>query len=78
MPAVPLSDGVGEVVEVGQGVTRVKVGDRVAGAFMPKWIAGEIDEAKARSALGGGGPDGMLAEYVADQRRGRGARARRT
>ncbi len=65
MPAVPLSDGMGEVVEVGPGVTRVKVGDRVAAAFMPKWVAGEIDEAKARSALGGGGPDGMLAEYVA-------------
>jgi NADPH:quinone reductase-like Zn-dependent oxidoreductase len=65
MPAVPLSDGVGEVVEVGAGVTRVKVGDRVAGCFMPKWIAGEIDEAKARSSLGGGGPEGMLAEYVA-------------
>lgn len=64
MPATPLSDGVGQVIEVGPGVTRVKVGDRVAGAFMPKWIAGEIDEAKARSALGGGGPDGMLAERV--------------
>lgn len=65
MPAQPLSDGMGEVVEVGPGVTRVKVGDRVTACFMPKWIAGEIDEAKARSALGGGGPEGMLAEYVA-------------
>ncbi len=64
MPAVPLSDGVGEVVELGPGVTRVKTGQRVAGAFMPKWIAGEITEAAGRSALGGGGPDGMLAEYV--------------
>jgi NADPH:quinone reductase-like Zn-dependent oxidoreductase len=65
MPAVPLSDGVGEVVELGPGVSRVKVGDRVAGAFMTKWIAGEINESKARSALGGGGPEGMLAQYVA-------------
>lgn len=64
MPAVPLSDGVGEVVELGPGVTRVKTGQRVAGAFMPKWIAGEISEAAGRAALGGGGPDGMLAEYV--------------
>jgi NADPH:quinone reductase-like Zn-dependent oxidoreductase len=64
MPAVPLSDGVGEVVEVGPGVSRVNVGDRVAGCFMPGWIAGEIDEAKARSSLGGGGSNGMLAEYV--------------
>jgi NADPH:quinone reductase-like Zn-dependent oxidoreductase len=30
---VPLSDGAGEVVEVGAGVARVKVGDRVAGCF---------------------------------------------
>src|SRR5260370_31448017 len=28
---IPLSDGAGEVIEVGPGVTRVKVGDRVAG-----------------------------------------------
>ncbi|MEX0676704.1 MAG: NAD(P)-dependent alcohol dehydrogenase [Pirellulales bacterium] len=65
MPAVPLSDGVGEVVQTGDGVSRVEAGDRVACAFMPKWIAGEIHEAAARSALGGGGPAGMLAEYVA-------------
>jgi NADPH:quinone reductase-like Zn-dependent oxidoreductase len=63
LPITPLSDGAGEVVQVGAGVSRVKVGDRVAAAFMPKWIAGEIDEPKARSALGGGGP-GMLAEKV--------------
>jgi NADPH:quinone reductase-like Zn-dependent oxidoreductase len=64
MPCTPLSDGVGEVVGVGEGVSRVKLGDRVAAAFMPKWISGEINEAKARSALGGGG-EGMLAELVA-------------
>lgn len=63
MPTTPLSDGAGEVVQVGPGVSRVKVGDRVAGAFMQKWIAGEIDDAKARTALGGGG-EGMLAEKV--------------
>jgi NADPH:quinone reductase-like Zn-dependent oxidoreductase len=65
MPATPLSDGVGEVVAVGPDVTRAKVGDRVCAAFMPKWVAGEITEERARSALGGGGPDGMLAERVA-------------
>ena len=30
---VPLSDGAGEVVAIGDGVTRVKVGDRIAGTF---------------------------------------------
>lgn len=63
LPIVPLSDGVGEVAAVGEGVTRVKVGDRVAGCFMQGWIAGELTDAKARTALGGG-QTGMLAEQV--------------
>jgi NADPH:quinone reductase-like Zn-dependent oxidoreductase len=62
-PFVPLSDGVGEVVDTGPGVTRVKTGERAAGIFMPDWVAGEVTEAKARFALGGGGP-GMLAQYA--------------
>jgi NADPH:quinone reductase-like Zn-dependent oxidoreductase len=64
LPCVPLSDGVGVVAGVGEGVARVKTGDRVAGIFMQKWLAGEVNDASARSALGGGG-EGMLAEYVA-------------
>ncbi len=64
LPAVPLSDGVGEVVALGPGASKWKVGDRVAGCFMPKWTCGEIDDEKAKSALGGGGA-GMLAEKVA-------------
>jgi NADPH:quinone reductase-like Zn-dependent oxidoreductase len=63
LPRVPCSDGAGEVAEVGAGVTRVKVGQRVAGIFMQKWISGAIDESKARSALGGA-IDGLLAEYT--------------
>jgi NADPH:quinone reductase-like Zn-dependent oxidoreductase len=63
LPLVPFSDGAGEVVETGDGVTRVKPGDRVAGIFMQKWLDGEVDEEKARSALGGA-IDGVLAEYV--------------
>ncbi len=60
---VPCSDGAGEVVEIGEGVTRVKPGDRVAAIFMQTWISGELDEGKAKSALGGA-IDGVLAEYV--------------
>jgi NADPH:quinone reductase-like Zn-dependent oxidoreductase len=63
LPRVPCSDGAGEVAEVGPGVTRVKAGQRVAGIFMQEWIAGEVDDAKARSALGGA-IDGLLAEYA--------------
>jgi NADPH:quinone reductase-like Zn-dependent oxidoreductase len=60
---VPLSDGAGEVVEVGGGVTRVKAGDHVAGNFFQRWPGGEPPLDVQQSALGGGA-DGMLAEYV--------------
>lgn len=62
-PLIPLSDGAGEVTEIGEGVTRVKPGDRVAGAFFQRWTAGELDDAAFTSALGGF-LDGVLAEYV--------------
>ena len=62
-PFQMLSDGVGEVVATGPGVTRVKTGDRVAGAFMQTWIEGEMTEEKFNSALGAHRP-GIAAEYV--------------
>jgi NADPH:quinone reductase-like Zn-dependent oxidoreductase len=68
-PIVPLSDGVGEVVELGEGASRVAVGDRVAGIFMQGWESGRIDSDKARTALGGAIP-GVLAEFVALDERG--------
>ena len=63
LPLIPFSDGVGEVVAIGEGVTRVNIGDRVAGIFFQKWLAGELTAEKAESALGGA-IEGMLAEYV--------------
>src|SRR5437773_10390460 len=63
LPMVPCSDCAGEVSAVGDGVTRVKIGDRVAGIFMQGWIEGEVNEAKARTALGGA-IGGVLAESV--------------
>jgi NADPH:quinone reductase-like Zn-dependent oxidoreductase len=60
---IPLSDGAGEVVEVGSGVTRVKVGDKVAGNFFARWPGGEPPLDVQSTALGGAS-DGMLAEYV--------------
>ncbi|MEH2324539.1 MAG: NAD(P)-dependent alcohol dehydrogenase [Nostoc sp.] len=62
-PLIPLSDGAGEVVAVGEGVTRVKIGDRVAGIFFQDWIYGSLTKEKMKSDLGGG-INGMLAEYV--------------
>ena len=60
---IPLSDGAGEVVEIGPGVLRVKVGDRVAGNFFQRWPGGESSAEVHGSALGGG-IDGMLADYA--------------
>jgi NADPH:quinone reductase-like Zn-dependent oxidoreductase len=60
---VPLSDGAGEVVAIGSGVTRVKVGDKVAGCFFQRWAGGEPSQTVQASALGGS-IDGMLAEYA--------------
>jgi len=63
LPRIPCSDGAGEVAAVGDGVTRWKTGDRVAGIFMQNWLDGPLTPAKAKGALGGD-IDGMLAEYV--------------
>ncbi len=60
---IPLSDGAGEVIEVGPGVTRFKAGDRVASNFFQRWQGGEPTADVHLSALGGG-IDGMLADYA--------------
>jgi len=63
LPRVPCSDGAGDVIAVGAGVSRVRAGDRVAGIFHQKWLAGQVTEALARSTLGGD-LDGMTSEQV--------------
>ena len=61
---VPIADGAGEIVAVGDAVTRVKVGDRVAGNFAQRWISGRADLATIFGSTLGSPRDGMLAEYV--------------
>lgn len=68
-PLVPLSDGAGEVVAVGESVTRFQPGDRVASVFFQDWIDGNLTDAQIGSALGGA-IDGVLAEQVAFPERG--------
>ncbi len=63
LPLVPLSDGVGEVTALGQGVTRLALGDRVCPMFSPTWLAGEPDHESLRLTRGGT-VSGMLAEEV--------------
>jgi NADPH:quinone reductase-like Zn-dependent oxidoreductase len=63
LPRIPCSDGAGEVVSVGAGVSRWKLGDRVAGSFMQNWLYGPPTPDGVKGALGGD-IDGMAAEYV--------------
>ena len=63
LPRIPCSDGAGEVVAVGEGVTAWKPGDRVAGIFMQNWLDGPLTAVRAKGALGGD-VDGMLTDYV--------------
>lgn len=61
---IPMSDGAGEVVAVGEGVTKFKAGDHVLSLFFPDWQTGEID-ALGFGGVPGDGADGFAAEYVA-------------
>jgi len=62
-PVVPLSDGAGEILSVGEEVTEWKTGDRVALTFFRDWISGRFDMVHHTSARGGS-CDGVLAEVV--------------
>lgn len=61
---VPMSDGAGEVVEVGAGVTRFKAGDQVLSTFFPNWEAG-LPTLPRLMGVPGDGADGFASEYVA-------------
>jgi NADPH:quinone reductase-like Zn-dependent oxidoreductase len=58
---IPLCDGVGEVVAVGEGTTKFKVGSRVAAIVFPQWQDGPFNLDSSLQL--GGSADGMLAEY---------------
>ncbi|TVQ35091.1 MAG: NAD(P)-dependent alcohol dehydrogenase [Geminicoccaceae bacterium] len=62
-PRIPNSDAAGEVLAVGEGVTRFKVGSRVATCFFQHWDDGPCTPAAMASASGGA-LDGVLAEAV--------------
>ena len=64
LPRVPLSDGAGEVLAVGPGVTDLQEGERVAAIFMQNWLDGPPSAAKYKGALGGD-IDGMFTRQIA-------------
>ncbi len=59
---VPGSDAACEVVDVGEGVDAYKPGDRVIGAFHPRWFGGPMPSTLAQHAYGSG-QDGWLSEF---------------
>jgi NADPH:quinone reductase-like Zn-dependent oxidoreductase len=62
-PLVPLSDGAGEVVEVGSAVTRFRNGDLACPTYLPDWQDGPLRADRIRRRLGGP-TDGVLAEFM--------------
>ena len=60
---VPLSDGAGEITALGEGVTGLAVGDRVAGIFFQNWVDGPPNP-HVGPALGAPPAAGMLQDYV--------------
>ena len=63
LPLIPFSDGAGEIAAVGEGVTRVSVGDRVCPMFFQSWFDGRPSASSRRLALGGTRP-GVLQELM--------------
>jgi len=61
---IPMSDGAGEVVAIGEGVTRFRTGDHVVSTFFPGWHSGGPQSA-GFSSVPGDGADGFAAELVA-------------
>jgi NADPH:quinone reductase-like Zn-dependent oxidoreductase len=63
LPLIPVSDGAGVVAEVGPGVRRVAVGDRVCPTYFQRWVSGEPDLERLTQSLGG--PiDGTMTDYM--------------
>ena len=58
---IPMSDGAGEIVAVGEGVSKWKEGDKVMSLFFPNWIEGKASLAKTRS-ISGESFDGYITE----------------
>jgi NADPH:quinone reductase-like Zn-dependent oxidoreductase len=62
-PLIPLSDGAGGVIRIGEAVTRFRIGDLVCPTYLPDWHHGPIEASRIRRRLGGP-TDGVLTELM--------------
>lgn len=62
-PFIPVSDGAGWIAAVGEGVTRVKVGELVCPCFVQNWLDGPPHDDIIAGMLGGQ-VDGVLQEFM--------------
>jgi NADPH:quinone reductase-like Zn-dependent oxidoreductase len=60
---IPMTDGAGEVMSVGENVDEFTVGDNVVSTFWPYWLGGEMTPATRRD-IPGDSIDGYAREYV--------------
>lgn len=71
MPAIPLSDGAGEVTAVGDSVSKWKVGDRVMPIMVQHWFDGQSSDETRKTAIGAGAAwNGVAREYAAFDQEG--------
>jgi NADPH:quinone reductase-like Zn-dependent oxidoreductase len=49
---IPMSDGAGDVIATGEGVSKWRVGDKVMSTFFPNWLEGQATKAKTRAVTG--------------------------
>ncbi len=66
LPLIPFSDGAGDVIAVGPGVTRVKKGDRVCPSFFPSWTGGPVGDYSRAQALGGSAQGVLQEKFLID------------
>ncbi len=58
---IPMSDGAGEIIALGEGVTNWNIGDKVMSLFFPGWIDGPATYQKMK-AISGESVDGYITE----------------
>lgn len=64
LPYIPVSDCAGEVVELGKGVSRFAVGDRVIPCYIQGWRDGDLTQEQRTSRTLGAPLDGVLQDYI--------------